>query len=75
MPYQIVTDEFRGFEVQYHSGNGHWKQCGQGAENIGINTFTSEFRANIYIALRKSGATAYVTSQYIETAANKLGLP
>lgn len=74
MPYRIVSDKYRGFEVQYHSGNGYWKQCSTHHDS-GINTLSSEFRAKLFIVLRKSEANLHISSKYIETVANKFKLP
>jgi len=75
MPYRIVSDKYRGFEVQHHSGDGYWKQCNCWPNGSGINTLSSEFRAKLYIALRKSETNLHISSGYIENVANKFKLP
>ena len=75
MPYRVVTDRSLGFEVQYHSGNGNWRQCHQVPDGSGVNTLSSEFRAELYIVLRKSEANRNVGSDYVERKADAYGLP
>lgn len=68
--YRVVSDTFRGFEVQFNRGDG-WVQCGL---KNGVNTLSSELRASIYIALRMSGINN-VNSDQLENMADKLNIP